>query len=99
MSLHDADPRVKEVLDEDRVLGVVGFEDGGEEGGDLLGLWGEGDRLACGGVEGESAREIHSEAPRCVDWNDRRTVVVHLDAVSLVLGREEDSVVLEGLPL
>jgi hypothetical protein len=47
VSLHDTDPRVEEVLDENGVLGVVGLEDGGEEGGDLLGLWREGDRLAC----------------------------------------------------
>lgn len=50
VSLHDADPRVEEVFDEDGVFGVVGLKDGGEEGGDLLGLWREGDGLACSGA-------------------------------------------------
>jgi hypothetical protein len=70
--LQDALPVMEEVLDERRVLDVVGLEDGGEEGGDFFGFGREGHGLP---------------------------VVLHLDVVSFVFGREEDAGMFEGFPL
>lgn len=42
---HDANPRIEKVLDEDGVVGVVGFEESGEERGDFFSSRTEIDRF------------------------------------------------------
>lgn len=93
MLLHDMNETVEEVLDKNGILGVIRLENSCKEGSDFFCFRRENDRLPYICI----ARKIICH--KWAEYKRKRTFVLHLHVVSLILGRENYTIVLKRSPL